>query len=68
MMGGGVGCVHERHITFDERKKNALDLTMAGGGGGWSWVGGWMGWGGGLCNQVVILEKTKLYLKKKKDT
>ena len=23
---------------------------------------------GGLCNQVVILEKTKLYLKKKKDT
>ena len=41
MMGGGVGCVDERHITFDERKKNALDLTMAGGGGG-GWVGEWV--------------------------
>ena len=33
-MGGGVGCVDEKHITFDDRKKNALDLTMGGGGGG----------------------------------
>ena len=41
---------------------------MAGGGGGWGWVGGCVGGGGGLCNQVVILEKTELYLKKKKDT
>ena len=32
-MGGGVGCEDEKHITFDDRKKNALDLTM--GGGGW---------------------------------
>ena len=33
-MGGGVGCEDETHITFDNRKKNALDLTMGGGGGG----------------------------------
>ena len=30
MMGVGVGCVDEKHITFDDRKKNALDLTMVG--------------------------------------
>ena len=40
MMGVGVGCMDEKHITFDDRKKNALDLTMGGGGGG--------GGGGGL--------------------
>ena len=34
MMGGGVGYVDEKHITFDDRKKNALDLTMGGGAGG----------------------------------
>ena len=33
MMGVGVGCVDEKHITFDDIKKNALDLTMGGGGG-----------------------------------
>ena len=33
MMGGGVGCVDEKHITFDDRKKNKFDLTMGGGGG-----------------------------------
>ena len=32
-MGVGVGCMDEKHITFDDRKKNALDLTMGGGGG-----------------------------------
>ena len=41
MMGVGVGCMDEKHITFDDRKKkrirfddrkkNALDLTMGGG-------------------------------------
>ena len=31
MMGVGGGCVDEKHITFDDRKKNALDLTMGGG-------------------------------------
>ena len=30
MMGVGVGCMDEKHITFE----NALDLTMGGGGGG----------------------------------
>ena len=42
MMGGGVGCVDEKHITFDDRKKNALHFTIVvsvvrsglGGGGG----------------------------------
>ena len=35
MMGVGVGCMDEKHITFDDRKKkNALHLTMGGGGGG----------------------------------
>ena len=33
MMGGGVGCVDEKHITFDDRK-NTHYLTMGGGGGG----------------------------------
>ena len=33
MMGVGVGSVDEKHIIFDDRKKNALDLTMGGGGG-----------------------------------
>ena len=28
MMGVGVGCMDEKHITFDDRKKNALDLTI----------------------------------------
>ena len=45
MMGVGVGCVDEKHITFDDRKKNALDLTMGGGGGG-----GVGGGGGGVTN------------------
>ena len=44
----------EKHITFDDRKKNALDLTMGGGGGGgggWG-VGGWgVGW---WCNQLKL--------------
>ena len=31
MMGVGVGCMDEKHITFDDRKKNALHLTMGGG-------------------------------------
>ena len=34
MMGVGVGCMDEKHITFDDRKKKTLDLTMGGGGGG----------------------------------
>ena len=33
-MGGGVDGVKEKHITFDDRKKNTLHLTMGGGGGG----------------------------------
>ena len=33
-MGGGVGCVDEKVITFDDRKKNAFHFTMGGGGGG----------------------------------
>ena len=28
MMGVGVGCVDEKHIAFDDRKKNTLDLTI----------------------------------------
>ena len=30
-MGGGVGCEDDQHITFDDRKKNELHLTMGGG-------------------------------------
>ena len=38
MMGGGV--VDEKHIAFDDRKKNELDLTI--------------GRGGGWCNQLKL--------------
>ena len=33
MMGVGVGCMDEKHITFYDRKKNALHMTMGCGGG-----------------------------------
>ena len=28
MVGVGVGCMDEKHIRFDDRKKNVLDLTI----------------------------------------
>ena len=34
MMGGRVGCVDEKRIIYDDRKKNAFHFTMGGGGGG----------------------------------
>ena len=55
-MGGGVGCEDEKHITFDDRKKKRIRFYDGRGrrrGGGW-------------CNQVVILENTKVSLKEKK--
>ena len=46
MMGGGFGCVDEKHITFDDRKKNALHFTR-----GWWWE--WW-WGCRWCNQLKL--------------
>ena len=37
--------IEKKRIRFDDRKKNALDLTMGGGGGG-----GVVGGGGGVTN------------------
>ena len=34
MMGGGVGCVDEQHITFDDKKNKTHYILRWGGGGG----------------------------------
>ena len=57
MMGAGVGCVDEKHITFGDREKKRIRFDD---GRRRRW--GWWGW----CHQVVILENTKASIKEMK--